>query len=1272
MSSKLFKSVVIGVPALVGLFLLILIVVFSTLSEEVLTGWLMQAIETETDADITYQSISLERGLTTQINIEQLEVVAHDKSYRVDSSYLRLSVRLPQLLLARLDFPRLDIGDTHIHVQGDSQGETRDWLRPGIDLDALHLRPVLHEVSLASLSVSTEGSQWKLPSGTVSELSLQLTPDKEVPELSADIEVVDEKLHITATLPDFYQSISKQHLPFNIRVSGPLAVSDLQGDMDFSAADARIKATLAVQVDNLDKLSATRVLQVPGGLKVTAAIEGTFDKLTAESISGTWQAGDAGDAELNGRIDNLIEMTGIALALKAHAKDADWLQPHLPENMEAIKEATLSLSLQGSGDRLMADKVQLQARTTDDLAIDLSGDFELAKTEQDAYDLENIKAALKFQSPTTRAARALLFDAIPEFGDLQASVDIQSDQGHPRLSNVSVKTKHPLGIKAHISGAIDSFPLDPDSPNKGYHLDIAIQSPQAKSVLGVLDLDLSLQGPFDIAFKIQGDTPALQLNAIHLKAGTEKALSITAKGNMLFGDWSKKDPLESLDLSIDAYSHTTQAMASFVGEDWPELGALNVHARVHTVAGKHRFDDYSLRTVKDASVQVTMTGMAADLTIFPALYYDGIEIDIVAQGTDTAALNKIFGLGENVIPAIGLFKAESQMTGNDDTVHIRNVRAQAGSKDVLLVTAYGDLGKVNKDGWDFYDAGLKLTANSSSSQSFARAWGYSLPPLGPLSGSASITDEDKSFGLEKLVLRVGEDSSDPVILVRGKVGDLYQLKHVDIDVKLNIDGHNLAAFADQHSLKDLSPINGELHIADKNGSLGIQTLKLGSNHPDLSIDISGQYPDFSKPETLQLKADIQARDLALVGALLDQQWPDYGPLVIKSNVGRDGNRVRLNTNIRAGDKGLDADLHGDFTTEPPNFAGKLTFHHLSLPDFFEEAARERKARKERQKKEKKKSKKKDEKKLQQPVFSSDPIAFDVLKKFNLALAVDVATFDPTDSDAVSAESTVRVQSGVLTLTPTVIRYPKGQLNIEFSVDARKTPLLAFKAYGNNINPWLISSKRSNETAVDINAAMDVDIDLSAQGSSAHQIASSLDGSLYLTIKDGKMRRSFTDLLFVDIVGWTVNYVKHEKYSDLTCGVADFTSTQGVIKTNGFFIDTDNVTIAGDGTIDLGKEEVDYVFLPRKKSRLVLKAEPVKVKGPLGDPSITAIPVKSAALTFGTLIFAPYVFVGMAAAEHFTGKLDDGKDDTPCLNYERGRAVKDSLETSSTKPRAAPE
>jgi hypothetical protein len=108
-----------------------------------------------------------------------------------------------------------------------------------------------------------------------------------------------------------------------------------------------------------------------------------------------------------------------------------------------------------------------------------------------------------------------------------------------------------------------------------------------------------------------------------------------------------------------------------------------------------------------------------------------------------------------------------------------------------------------------------------------------------------------------------------------------------------------------------------------------------------------------------------------------------------------------------------------------------------------------------------------------------------------------------------------------------------------------------------------------------------------------------------------------------------------------------------VTTNAFFMDTDRITIAGEGTVDLGREQVDYTFIPRKKSRLIIKAEPVKIRGPLNDPSIQAIPVKSAALTFGTLVFAPYVFAGMVAADYAHGKLDHGEGDSSvCANYEK--------------------
>ena len=176
--------------------------------------------------------------------------------------------------------------------------------------------------------------------------------------------------------------------------------------------------------------------------------------------------------------------------------------------------------------------------------------------------------------------------------------------------------------------------------------------------------------------------------------------------------------------------------------------------------------------------------------------------------------------------------------------------------------------------------------------------------------------------------------------------------------------------------------------------------------------------------------------------------------------------------------------------------------------------------------------------------------------------------------------------------------------------------------------------------------------MSSSGKSPHDLAANAQGEFYVTMKHGKISQSKLHLLFVDVVGWASDQVK-ERYENINCAIADYSIEKGVVSTNAFFIDTRNITIAGEGTVDLGREEIDYHFIPRKKSRLIGKAEPVKISGALNDPSIEAVPVKSAALTFGTLIFAPYVLAGMAAADFAHSKLDSGKgDEAVCANYAR--------------------
>jgi len=553
-----------------------------------------------------------------------------------------------------------------------------------------------------------------------------------------------------------------------------------------------------------------------------------------------------------------------------------------------------------------------------------------------------------------------------------------------------------------------------------------------------------------------------------------------------------------------------------------------------------------------------------------------------------------------------------------------------------------------RGGWTLHGTDLRLEAAADSSQALAKAEGYRLPPLGPLSASATIKDKNAKLALEDLHLRIASAGRIPAMTAFGRIGDLYAFRNVDIDAMLNIDGHNLAAFADRQTIEDLAPLTGSMRIADSNGVVGIQSLRLSSEDPTLRVDVNGSFVDFRKPRTLRLNADVKARDLALVGALFDQDWPAYGPLDIKGQVGLEGNLTRLTMTATAGPKGLDADLHANLEATPPRIAGKVTVHDLALPDFFASLASQRKDRK------------KTGQKVTQPLFSSEPLDFSRLRTFDLALGVDVASFDPASSPARSADITVTLKSGLLTVDPVVVTYPKGQLKLTFSVDARHTPQLAFTAHGKNIDPWRDMPRWAESNAAGFGADLNVDISLGATGTSASALASSLDGDLFVTSRHGKLSRSVVDLLFIDIAGWAASKLSDSKYIDITCGVVDFAVKNGVVSTRAFFLDTKNITITGDGEIDLGKEKINYVFIPKKKSRVILKAEPVKVKGSLLDPSVSAIPVRSAALTFGTLFFAPYVFVGLTASDYLREKFGAESDDTPCLNYERTRGQTDNV------------
>jgi len=214
-------------------------------------------------------------------------------------------------------------------------------------------------------------------------------------------------------------------------------------------------------------------------------------------------------------------------------------------------------------------------------------------------------------------------------------------------------------------------------------------------------------------------------------------------------------------------------------------------------------------------------------------------------------------------------------------------------------------------------------------------------------------------------------------------------------------------------------------------------------------------------------------------------------------------------------------------------------------------------------------------------FSREPIELCWLKKADMNLLVDIESFDREKINLDSARFKINLDSGHLAIESGRVVFPKGEITLDAHLDLEKDLTLSVKASGKNIDPMHQFSIQQTKLKKAFNASLDIDIDITSSGASEYALFANMDGNIYINLKNGQIRKKPFDMLFTDLVGWTIGKTRGKKYIDINCGIADYRITKGVITTNAFFIDAKDFTITGEGTIDLAKEQVAYVFLPKK-------------------------------------------------------------------------------------------
>lgn len=244
------------------------------------------------------------------------------------------------------------------------------------------------------------------------------------------------------------------------------------------------------------------------------------------------------------------------------------------------------------------------------------------------------------------------------------------------------------------------------------------------------------------------------------------------------------------------------------------------------------------------------------------------------------------------------------------------------------------------------------------------------------------------------------------------------------------------------------------------------------------------------------------------------------------------------------------------------------------------------------------------------VFADEPLPFDFLRDLGLQLSLQAATLAVRDTQVRDVQLAVQNSQGRATLTASFKGMQDGTGQGEIALDAR-TDVAALDA---NVE---IADMRLNLLSSGIDdpqqiPPIGVNVELKANGSTAHTLASSATGRIVVQQGAGLIDNSAVGVVSNDIIAQlfaALNpFSKEEEHTKLECTVLALNVTDGTGKLEPVLLETEKLQVVGSGEIDFHSEALDLEFNTKPRSGVGITADMfvtpfVKLSGTLAKPSV---------------------------------------------------------------------
>jgi uncharacterized protein involved in outer membrane biogenesis len=475
-----------------------------------------------------------------------------------------------------------------------------------------------------------------------------------------------------------------------------------------------------------------------------------------------------------------------------------------------------------------------------------------------------------------------------------------------------------------------------------------------------------------------------------------------------------------------------------------------------------------------------------------------------------------------------------------------------------------------------------------------------IPKMASFDAEGRLKGSKDALAFEDFVGNFSGGGTD--LMIRGRVGDLLGVNHIDLGLKGS--GKNLAALEPIFEVKlpetEQFTFQGRLTGSAKTLSLqdGQSTARKGS----LRMNLKGGIKDLIVLAGMDVQLQASGAAFAEVGPLFDSKTPELGPFEVTCHITGSESALSLNALSFIVDR-------SDF-----NGRGTLVFHRRpkvtlvlesSVVDFTrimnsvggEKRVVRRESEGERGR-----------------LFPGNPLSFAFLKNLDADILLNARNIHAREARFDLGHVTLKLDDGHLDVDKIEATYRGAKIRGNFHLDPYSGPHLSTDFLVQNLDLGNCF-KEMGVTTDQVEGKADIAVKVESKGDSIRDLMANLDGKVGGVMAKGYMPK-FLDLLSMDLSRKVIPFWgKHKEAGRIKCAVVEFDIKSGIATSDAFIFNTKLAILGGEGDINLGTEQVNFLLVPKpKKPSLISLATNLRVTGSIVDPKVR--PDKVSLLTKG--------------------------------------------------------